>query len=112
MTGPSGPPPGLTNRADPADMLVAEADRPAARKLRLRVLATDPRAEALYCSCGFVQEGRFVGEFLLGGVAVDDLVLARTLGSLGPVPPSARRDRSAPSDSEPSGPAGTEGARR
>ena len=45
-------------------------------KLRLRVLSTNPSAIAFYERCGFVQEGRLVKEFFVGGRFVDDILMA------------------------------------
>lgn len=61
---------------------VEEAERRGARKVTLRVLATNTRARALYESCGFVVEGTLRGEFVLNGEYVDDLLMAREVDSL------------------------------
>jgi ribosomal protein S18 acetylase RimI-like enzyme len=53
-----------------------EASRRGARKLTLRVLAPNATARRLYESCGFVVEGVLVGEFLLDGELVDDVLMA------------------------------------
>lgn len=45
------------------------------RKLSLRVLASNPGAVAFYRSCGFVEQGRLVEEFYLGGQYVDDILM-------------------------------------
>ncbi len=58
---------------------IDEARRRGGRRLTLRVLATNGPARALYAAEGFVTEGVLVGEFVLGGVEVDDLLLARRL---------------------------------
>lgn len=58
---------------------VDEAARRGARKLSLRVLAANPGARRLYERCGFVVEGVLRGEFLLDGVYVDDVLMARDL---------------------------------
>ena len=55
------------------------AERCGARKLSLRVMATNPSARRLYESCGFRVEGVLRGEFLIGGVLVDDVLMAREL---------------------------------
>ena len=52
-----------------------------ARKLSLRVLATNPAARRLYESCGFRVEGVLRGEFLIDDVLVDDVLMARDLVS-------------------------------
>lgn len=49
------------------------------RKISLRVLGGNPGAQALYRSLGFVVEGRLHDEFVIDGVAVDDLLMARYL---------------------------------
>ena len=50
-----------------------------ASRLRLRVLATNPRAVALYLSCGYRVEGVLQGEFVLDGRLVDDIFMALDL---------------------------------
>ncbi len=47
-----------------------------ARKLTLRVLASNTGARRLYESCGFEVEGILTGEFVLDGVEVDDVLMA------------------------------------
>lgn len=54
-----------------------EAAEQGARRLTLRVLSTNERARRLYESCGFELEGVLREEFLLEGVYVDDLLMAR-----------------------------------
>ena len=49
------------------------------RKLSLRVLASNRRARAVYAAAGFVVEGVLRQEFIIDGVPVDDLLLARHL---------------------------------
>ena len=56
-----------------------EARGRGARKVSLRVLASNTRARSLYESCGFVVEGVLRGEFLLHDEFVDDLFMARYL---------------------------------
>ena len=46
------------------------------RRLRLRVLATNPVARDLYASLGFAVEGILREEFLINGRYVDDLLMA------------------------------------
>jgi ribosomal protein S18 acetylase RimI-like enzyme len=58
---------------------VDEATRRGARKLALRVLASNPGAQRLYERSGFVVEGVLRGEFLLDGEYVDDVLMARHL---------------------------------
>jgi ribosomal protein S18 acetylase RimI-like enzyme len=58
---------------------VAELGRRGARKVTLRVLATNPAARRLYARCSFVEEGVLRGEFLLEGAEVDDVLMARHL---------------------------------
>jgi len=53
-----------------------EAHRRGATKLTLRVLAPNTGARRLYEACGFVVEGVLVGEFLLDGRPVDDVLMA------------------------------------
>ena len=43
-------------------------------------MATNPSARRLYEFCGFRVEGVLRGEFLIGGVLVDDVLMARDLG--------------------------------
>ena len=49
-------------------------------KLTLRVLSTNEPARRLYEKEGYAIEGTLVDEFLVDGVFVDDLILARHLG--------------------------------
>ncbi len=60
---------------------IAEAKARGARKLSLRVLGPNTVARRLYESCGFVTEGVLRGEFVLDGREVDDVLMARRLGS-------------------------------
>ncbi len=66
-----------------ATALLAAAEQRArkrgARKLSLRVLSTNPAAIRLYAELGFEQEGRLLGEFLIEGRYVDDLLMAKHL---------------------------------
>jgi ribosomal protein S18 acetylase RimI-like enzyme len=55
------------------------AETRGATRIRLRVLGSNPGAQALYERCGFVVEGVLRGEFVLDGVPVDDLLMARAL---------------------------------
>jgi ribosomal protein S18 acetylase RimI-like enzyme len=65
----------------------AEATRRGARRLTLRVLGENEPARRLYAACGFVVEGVLSGEFHLGGVDVDDVLMARRLApAVGPTP--------------------------
>ena len=63
--------------------LIAAAARLArargARRLTLRVLGSNPGAQRLYESAGFVVEGTLRGEFRLGGAYVDDVLMALDL---------------------------------
>ena len=62
------------------DAAVAEARRRGARKLLLRVLASNPGALALYRGYGFGIEGVLRAEFRIDdGSYTDDVVMARTL---------------------------------
>lgn len=58
---------------------VAEAQARGARKLSLRVLGSNQGAQCLYASSGFVVEGVLRAEFRLGGLDVDDTLMARYL---------------------------------
>jgi ribosomal protein S18 acetylase RimI-like enzyme len=51
------------------------------RRLTLRVFATNPDAQALYASCGFVVEGILREEFRIQGRYVDDVLMALDLTS-------------------------------
>ena len=53
--------------------------RRGARKLTLRVLASNPGAIRVYQRAGFVEEGRLTGLFLLEGQYVDDLLMSLDL---------------------------------
>lgn len=61
------------------DGAVAEARRRGARKVSLRVLATNPSAQRLYALCGFEIEGVLREEFLVNGRYVDDWQMGRLL---------------------------------
>ena len=58
---------------------VAEARSRGASKLGLRVLAGNESALRLYVGHGFETEGILRGEFILDGVAVDDVLMALRL---------------------------------
>lgn len=58
---------------------VQEARARGARRVTLRVLGTNPSAQALYASEGFEVEGVQRGEFVIDGVEVDDVLMARRL---------------------------------
>ncbi len=58
---------------------VAEAGRRGASKVSLRVLGENAGARRLYERCEFVVEGVLRGEFVLDGVVVDDVLMARYL---------------------------------
>ncbi|MDP9239238.1 MAG: GNAT family N-acetyltransferase [Actinomycetota bacterium] len=62
------------------DAVVGLAVRRGARKVTLRVLSTNGAAQRLYTSAGFTVEGVLVAEFHLGGVDVDDVLMARFVG--------------------------------
>ena len=49
--------------------------------MTLRVLGTNVAARRVYERAGYVVEGRLRGEFRIDGVDVDDLLLARYLGT-------------------------------
>ncbi len=59
------------------EALLAFAAQRGVRKLCLRVLASNPGAVAFYESCGFVEQGRLIGEFFIGGQYVDDILMWR-----------------------------------
>ncbi|MFG6495720.1 GNAT family N-acetyltransferase [Fictibacillus sp. UD] len=44
-------------------------------KLSLRVLSTNEKAIHFYKKCGYLEQGRLVGEFHLNGQFIDDLLL-------------------------------------
>ena len=52
--------------------------RRGARRVRSSVLATNSPSLAVHRSCGFVVEGLLVGEFVIGGEPVDDVLFAYT----------------------------------
>ncbi len=58
---------------------VAECRRRGARKVSLRVLASNPGARRLYEGCRFEVEGVLRGEFVLQGSLLDDVLMARHL---------------------------------
>jgi ribosomal protein S18 acetylase RimI-like enzyme len=58
---------------------VAEATRRGGRRMTLRVFAPNAHARRLYESEGFEVEGVLRGEFVLDGVEVDDVLMARRL---------------------------------
>jgi len=45
------------------------------RKLSLRVLATNEGAIEFYQKCGFIEQGRLINEFYIGGKYVDDYLM-------------------------------------
>lgn len=59
------------------DALLKFAAERGVRKLSLRVLGSNPGAIAFYKSCGFVEQGRLVEEFLINGTYVDDILMWR-----------------------------------
>ncbi len=61
------------------DAAVARARDSGGRKVTLRVLGPNARARELYRRCGFVEEGVLCAEFVIDGVAVDDVLMARHL---------------------------------
>ncbi|MFC7372415.1 GNAT family N-acetyltransferase [Fictibacillus iocasae] len=48
-------------------------------KLCLRVLSCNEKAVRFYTKCGFLEQGRLVGEFDIDGELVDDLLLYKML---------------------------------
>ncbi|WP_289008056.1 GNAT family N-acetyltransferase [uncultured Thermomonospora sp.] len=55
------------------------ARREGARRIRLRVLSTNPRARRLYERAGFTVDGILPGEFHIEGRYVDDILMGRSL---------------------------------
>lgn len=55
-----------------------ELARRGARRVRSNVLSTNPASLAVHRACGFVEEGRLAGEFVIEGRPVDDVLLAAT----------------------------------
>lgn len=55
---------------------VGELGRTGVHKVRSNVLSTNHASLAVHRSCGFVEEGRLVGEFRTEVGAVDDVLLA------------------------------------
>ncbi|MCM3786099.1 GNAT family N-acetyltransferase [Neobacillus mesonae] len=45
------------------------------KKLRLRVLSHNKAAISFYEKCGFVEEGRLMSEFYIGGAYIDDILM-------------------------------------
>ena len=71
---------------------VEAASARGARRLRLRVLAPNQAARALYEACGFEVEGVLREEFRLEGRYVDDVLMARDVTSARrPSPPRRAR---------------------
>jgi ribosomal protein S18 acetylase RimI-like enzyme len=70
---------------------IAEARRRGARKVRLRVLGHNTRARRLYERAGFVIEGVLVGEFMLDGIPIDDVLMALHLDEPAPGPSGQSR---------------------
>jgi ribosomal protein S18 acetylase RimI-like enzyme len=60
-----------------------EAVRRGARRVTLRVLGTNGRAQGLYLACGYRIEGRLKGQYLLAGRYVDDIFMALELADRG-----------------------------
>lgn len=63
------------------DAAIERARARGARKLSLRVFATNPGAQRLYAARGFVVEGILRGEFLRGDAYVDDVLMALDLSA-------------------------------
>jgi RimJ/RimL family protein N-acetyltransferase len=59
------------------DAVVQRAAAAGVRKVSLRVLATNPRAQRVYERAGFSVEGVLREEFVLDGAFVDDVLMAR-----------------------------------
>ncbi|WP_194815068.1 GNAT family N-acetyltransferase [Nocardia sp. XZ_19_385] len=62
------------------DAALHEATNRRARRITLRVLGTNTRAQAIYLAHGYRIEGRLVGQFLLGDRYVDDVLMALEIG--------------------------------
>jgi ribosomal protein S18 acetylase RimI-like enzyme len=65
------------------DAVRDEAVRRGARRVTLRVLGTNGRAQGLYLACGYRIEGRLKGQYLLAGRYVDDIFMALELADRG-----------------------------
>lgn len=61
------------------------AGRRGGRRVTLRVLGGNRAARRLYETAGFDVEGVLVGEFVLDGIEVDDVLMARRIDGSGPV---------------------------
>lgn len=61
------------------DAVAAEGKRRGARKITLRVFATNTAAQRLYERHGYIVESRHTAEFLIDGHYIDDLGLAKFL---------------------------------
>lgn len=68
------------------DAAVDEVRRRGGRRVTLHVLGGNAGARRLYETAGFVVEGVLVGEFVLEGVEVDDVLMARRIASSGMLP--------------------------
>jgi ribosomal protein S18 acetylase RimI-like enzyme len=66
--------------------LVGHAQQAGARKLSLRVLSTNTRAQAVYERAGFTVEGVLREEFVVDGELVDDVLMARHLPAAAAAP--------------------------
>ena len=67
------------------EAVLAQAAQAGVHKVSLRVLATNPRARRVYERAGFTVEGVLRDEFVLDGVFVDDVLMARRVATE-PVP--------------------------
>jgi ribosomal protein S18 acetylase RimI-like enzyme len=65
------------------DALAQQAEGAGVRKLSLRVLSTNERAQRLYARAGYEVEGVLCGEFVVDGHLVDDVLMARHLAGSG-----------------------------
>jgi ribosomal protein S18 acetylase RimI-like enzyme len=66
------------------DALARQAAAAGIRKLSLRVLATNERAQRVYARAGYEVEGVLRGEFVIAGQAVDDVLMARRVAGSDP----------------------------
>jgi ribosomal protein S18 acetylase RimI-like enzyme len=66
------------------DALARHAAAAGIAKLSLRVLSTNQRAQRLYARAGYEVEGVLLGEFVVDGHGVDDVLMARRLAGSDP----------------------------
>ncbi len=66
------------------EALARQAAAAGVRKLSLRVLSTNERAQRLYARAGYEVEGVLRGEFVVDGHVVDDVLMARRVAGSDP----------------------------